>query len=72
MCDVYVETSFSQKIFKNRLNMDLSQHAWVKKCCTPYIMDSPSAINTCQWESQIEFTNQCDTITCDTICVVDG
>ena len=41
-------------------------------CYTPYIMDLPSSINTRQRERQMEFTNQRDTITCDTICVVTG
>ena len=41
-------------------------------CCTPYIMDSPSSINTRQWECQTGCTNLRDTITCDTICFVDG
>ena len=34
-------------------------------------MDSPFSINTRQQERQTEFTNQHDTITYDTICVVD-
>ena len=41
-------------------------------CCTPYIIDSPSSINTRQRVRQMEFANQRDTMTCDTICVVDG
>ena len=40
-------------------------------CCTPYIMNSPSFINTLQHECQTKCINQHDTITCDTICVMD-
>ena len=40
-------------------------------CCTPYIMDSPSSINTRQ--RSVRGINQTHvTITCDTTCVVDG
>ena len=43
---------------------------WIR--WTPYVMDSLSSMNTHQWERQMEFTNQRDTITYDTICLVDG
>ena len=32
-CDVYRETSFSQKIFTNELNMVLPLQAWIKRQC---------------------------------------
>ena len=53
-------------------NPDFLNINLLRKCCTPYIMDSPSSINTHQREHQTECTNQRDTITCDTICVVGG
>ena len=46
-------------------------YMYKNRFCTPYIMASPSSINTCQPERQTDFTNQRDTITCDTICGVD-
>ena len=39
---------------------------------TSHIMDLPSSINTRQRECWMEFTDQRETIMCDTTCIVDG